>query len=339
VFETAPLWLWISFTVFVLGMLALDLGVFHRSAHAVSLKEAGMWSAVWIALSLVFNAIIYNFYGAEVGLQFLTGYLIEKSLSVDNIFVFVLIFSYFSVPAMYQHRVLFWGIFGALVMRAVMIATGAALLERFHWIIYIFGAFLVYTGIKMFKQEDEEIHPEDNPVVRLVTRYVPITRHYEGESFFTSVDGRRSGTLLLLVLVIVEVTDLIFAVDSIPAILAVTTDRFILYTSNVFAILGLRSFFFLLAGVVEKFHYLKIGLAIVLIFIGVKMLVVAAGIHIPIGISLAVVAVVLASSVVASLIWPQKADFDIEIDLPAGFNPPFDDSEVPEKVSQTVERR
>jgi tellurite resistance protein TerC len=213
------------------------------------------------------------------------------------------------------------------------------LIERFHWIIYIFGAFLIYTGIKMFTQEEKEIHPEQNPVVRIVTRYVPITRHYEGESFFTRVDGRLSGTLLLLVLVIVEVTDLVFAVDSIPAIFAVTRDRFILYTSNVFAVLGLRSFFFLLAGVVEKFHYLKIGLAIVLTFIGVKMLGGAVGVNIPIGISLVVVAVVLISAVAASLIWPQKADTDIEVDLPSGFYPRFDEPEAPEKVSETVERR
>jgi tellurite resistance protein TerC len=333
------IWLWVGFGAFILLMLSIDLGLFNRKAHTITYKEAVIWSSIWVSLAMIFAGIVFWHQGSVSGLEFLTGYLIELSLSVDNLFVFLLIFSYFKVPAKFQHRVLFWGVMGALVMRATMILIGAELVERFHWIIYIFGAFLVYTGIKMFKQEDEEIHPEDNPVVRLVTRYVPITRHYEGESFFTSVNGRRSGTLLLLVLVIVEVTDLIFAVDSIPAILAVTTDRFILYTSNVFAILGLRSFFFLLAGVVEKFHYLKIGLAIVLIFIGVKMLVVAAGIHIPIGISLAVVAVVLAGSVAASLIWPQKADFDIDIDLPPGFNPPFDDSEVPEKVSQTVERQ
>jgi tellurite resistance protein TerC len=313
VFETAPLWLWISFTVFVLGMLALDLGVFHRSAHAVSLKEAGMWSAVWIALSLVFNVIIYNFYGSEVGLQFLTGYLIEKSLSVDNIFVFVLIFSYFSVPAMYQHRVLFWGIFGALVMRAVMIATGAALLERFHWIIYIFGAFLIFTGIRMAFHKDEELHPESNPVVRLFKRIMPVTQEYHGQSFFVRHAGKLAATPLFVVLLLVESTDLVFALDSIPAIFAITQDPFIVYTSNVFAILGLRALYFLLAGVMDKFRYLKIGLSAVLVFVGAKMLAEAIHVEIPIGISLGVIAAVLTTSVLASL-WKSRQEAIQEIE-------------------------
>ena len=312
-FETAPLWLWISFTVFVLGMLALDLGVFHRSAHAVSLKEAGMWSAVWIALSLVFNVIIYNFYGSEVGLQFLTGYLIEKSLSVDNIFVFVLIFSYFSVPAMYQHRVLFWGIFGALVMRAVMIATGAALLERFHWIIYIFGAFLIFTGIRMAFHKDEELHPESNPVVRLFKRIMPVTQEYHGQSFFVRHAGKLAATPLFVVLLLVESTDLVFALDSIPAIFAITQDPFIVYTSNVFAILGLRALYFLLAGVMDKFRYLKIGLSAVLVFVGAKMLAEAIHVEIPIGISLGVIAAVLTTSVLASL-WKSRQEAIQEIE-------------------------
>jgi tellurite resistance protein TerC len=333
------IWLWVGFGAFILLMLSIDLGLFNRKAHSVTYREAAIWSSVWVTLAMIFAGIVFWHQGSVRGLEFLTGYLIELSLSVDNLFVFLLIFSYFKVPAKFQHRVLFWGVMGALVMRATMILVGAALIERFHWIIYIFGAFLIYTGIKMFTQEEKEIHPEQNPVVRIVTRYVPITRHYEGESFFTRVDGRLSGTLLLLVLVIVEVTDLVFAVDSIPAIFAVTRDRFILYTSNVFAVLGLRSFFFLLAGVVEKFHYLKIGLAIVLTFIGVKMLGGAVGVNIPIGISLVVVAVVLISAVAASLIWPQKADTDIEVDLPSGFYPRFDEPEAPEKVSETVERR
>ena len=333
------IWLWVGFGAFILLMLSIDLGLFNRKAHTITYREAAIWSSVWVTLALAFAGIVFWHQGHVRGLEFLTGYLIELSLSVDNLFVFLLIFAYFKVPAKFQHRVLFWGVMGALVMRATMILVGAALIERFHWIIYIFGAFLVYTGIRMFTQEDREVQPEKNPLVRLVTRYIPITRHYEGENFFTHVDGRLSGTLLLLVLVIVEVTDLVFAVDSIPAIFAVTTDRFILYTSNVFAILGLRSLFFLLAGVVEKFRYLKTGLAIVLTFIGVKMLVVAVGVHIPIGISLGVVAVVLAGSVAASLIWPQEGDGGIEIDLPPDFDPPFEDSEAPENVSETVERR
>jgi tellurite resistance protein TerC len=331
------IWLWVGFGAFILLMLSIDLGLFNRKAHSVTYREAAIWSSVWVTLAMVFAGIVFWHQGSVRGLEFLTGYLIELSLSVDNLFVFLLIFSYFKVPAKFQHRVLFWGVMGALVMRATMILVGAALIERFHWIIYIFGGFLVYTGIKMFTQEEKEIHPEDNPVVRLVTRFIPITHHYEGENFFTRVNGRRSGTLLLLVLVIVEVTDLVFAVDSIPAIFAITRDRFILYTSNVFAILGLRSLFFLLAGVVEKFHYLKIGLAIVLTFIGVKMLVGAVGLHIPIGISLVVVAVVLLGAVAASLIWPQKAALDIEVDLASGFYPRFDESGAPAKVSEKVD--
>jgi len=251
------------------------------------------------------------------------------SLSVDNLFVFLLIFSYFKVPARFQHRVLFWGVLGALIMRLTMIFIGAALINRFHWVIYIFGAFLIYTGIKMFKQEELELQPEDNPVVRFVTRYVPIDRHYDEQKFFTRRDGKLTGTLLLLVLVIVEVTDLVFAVDSIPAIFAITTNTFIVYTSNVFAILGLRSMYFLLAGVVEKFQYLKMGLAIVLTFIGAKMLVTAVGIHIPIKASLAFVGIVLLGSVAASLIWPKHSETGIEIDLPEDFDSPFEDEAAP----------
>src|SRR5918993_2530282 len=271
---------WIGFCLFVLLMLAIDLGVFNRKPHEVSYKDASIWSAVWVTLALIFAALLFGPLGWELfgearnqkALEFLTGYLIELSLSVDNLFVFVLIFSYFKVPAKYQHRVLFWGVMGALVMRITMIALGAALIERFHWIIYVFGVFLIYTGIKMMRQDETEVQPEDNPVVRFVTRYVPVTRTYDGEKFFTEVNGRRMGTLMLLVLITVEVTDLVFAVDSIPAIFGITTNTFIVYTSNVFAILGLRSLYFLLAGVVEKFHYLKIGLSIVLAFVGVKML-------------------------------------------------------------------
>jgi tellurite resistance protein TerC len=342
-------WAWVGFNVFILIMLFIDLGVFNRKAHAITYKEATIWSVVWMTLALLFGGGVFWHLGNQKGLEYITGYLIEKSLSVDNLFVILLIFSYFKVPSKYQHRVLFWGVLGALVMRAAMIFLGAALIRNFNWIIYIFGAFLIYTGIKMFRQEETEIHPEQNPVVRLVTRYVPMTNQYEGENFFTRVDGRRSGTLLLLVLIIVEVTDLIFAVDSIPAIFAITTDTFIVYTSNVFAILGLRSLYFLLAGVVEKFHYLKIGLAIVLTFIGAKMLIVSAGIHIPIGISLGIVAVVLLGSVAASLVWPRHIERDIDVDLPPDFGRPFEDventeqtdatEEAPAEMSETGERR
>jgi tellurite resistance protein TerC len=256
-------------------------------------------------MAMIFAGIVFWNQGRDRGLEFVTGYLIELSLSVDNLFVFLLIFSYFKVPSRYQHRVLFWGLLGALVFRLTMIFVGAALIMRFHWIIYIFGAFLVYTGLKMFRQEETSIQPEQNPIVRLVTRNIPITRHYEEEKFFTRQAGRRVGTLLLLVLVIVEVSDLVFAVDSIPAIFAVTTNTFIVYTSNVFAILGLRSMYFLLAGVVERFHHLKLGLAIVLTFIGLKMLIVMAGVEIPITISLAVVVTVLLVAITASLLWPK----------------------------------
>ena len=320
-------WLWIGFSVFILLMLSLDLGLLNRKAHTIKYREAAIWSAVWVTLASIFAGVVFYYQGTTRGLEFVTGYLIELSLSVDNLFVFLLVFSYFKVPAKYQHRVLFWGVMGALVMRLTMIFVGAALINRFHWIIYIFGAFLVYTGIKMFRQEELDLQPEDNPVVRLVTRYIPITHHYDEQKFFTRIDGKLTGTLLLLVLVIVEVTDLVFAVDSIPAIFAITTNTFIVYTSNVFAILGLRSMYFLLAGVVEKFQYLKMGLAIVLTFIGLKMLVVAVGIHVPIWISLVFVAVVLLSSVAASLLWPKDAEMDIDIDLPEDFDAPFEDDD------------
>jgi len=329
--------LWIGFSLFILFMLSLDLGLFNRRAHAIKYREAAIWSGVWITLAMVFAAIVFYYQGASRGLEFVTGYLIELSLSVDNLFVFLLIFSYFKVPSKYQHRVLFWGVLGALVMRLTMIFIGATLINRFHWIIYIFGAFLVYTGIKMFTQEDNDFQPEDNALVRFVTRVFPMTRTYDEKNFFTRIDGKLTGTLLLLVLVIVEVADLVFAVDSIPAIFAITTNAFIVYTSNVFAILGLRSMYFLLAGVVEKFHYLKIGLAIVLTFIGAKMLIVAVHINIPIWISLVFVAVVLLSSVIASLVWAKHADTNIEIDLPEDFDSPFEDEEI-EKESAEVQK-
>src|SRR5687768_5956117 len=316
-------WLWVGFSVFVLTMLSLDLGLFNRKAHTIKYKEAWIWSAVWVSLAMIFAALVFYYQGTQRGLEFVTGYLIELSLSVDNLFVFLLIFSYFKVPAQFQHRVLFWGVMGALVMRLTMIFIGAALINRFHWIIYIFGAFLVYTGIKMFRHEEVDINPEHNFLVRAVTRLFPITRHYDQEKFFTNVNGKRTGTLLLLVLMVVEVTDLVFAVDSIPAIFAITTNTFIVYTSNVFAILGLRSMYFLLAGVVEKFRYLRTGLAIVLTFIGVKMLLGAVSVHIPIQASLVFVALVLVGSVVASLLIPAPDDAPkIDVDLPPDFDFP-----------------
>lgn len=319
--------LWIGFSVFILFMLSLDLGLFNRKAHTITYREATIWSVVWISLATVFAAIVFWFQGTQRGLEFVTGYVIELSLSVDNLFVFLLIFSYFKVPARFQHRVLFWGVMGALIMRLTMIFIGAALINRFGWIIYIFGAFLVYTGIKMFTQKETDLQPEDNPLVKVVTRFIPVVRYYDEAHFFTRVNGRLTGTLLLLVLVIVEFTDLVFAVDSIPAIFAITTNTFIVYTSNVFAILGLRSMYFLLAGVVEKFHYLKMGLAVVLTFIGAKMLVVAFGVHIPIWISLIFVATVLLGSVGASLLWPKTEESEIDVDLPEGFDSPTQDGE------------
>jgi tellurite resistance protein TerC len=299
-------WLWIGFAVLIVFMLSLDLGLFNRRAHAIRYREAALWSVIWLTLATVFAGVVFLSQGATRGLEFVTGYLIELSLSVDNLFVFLLIFSYFKVPSRYQHRVLFWGLLGALVLRLTMISLGATLIHHFNWILYVFGAFLIYTGVNMFREENKDIQPEKNPIVRLVTRYIPITRNYHEEKFFTHVDGRKVGTLLLLVLVIVEVTDLVFAVDSIPAIFAVTTNTFIVYTSNVFAILGLRSMYFLLAGAIAKFHYLRLGLAFVLTFIGVKMLIVIGHVEIPIAISLAVVVTVLALSVAASLIWPKR---------------------------------
>ncbi len=274
-----PIWVWVTFFSVVLTAVAVDIGIVNRRSHAPSRRETLGWSAVWVSLALLFNVFIYwvvnRTYGVDAAFfkakEFLTGYLIELSLSIDNLFVFLLIFGYFKVPKKYQHRVLFWGIFMAMLMRMVMIFAGAELVESFHWIIYGFGAFLIYTGIKMFG-EDEAFEPEESAIVRLTTRFVRISKHYDKEKFFVVVDGKRTGTLLLLVLIVINVADLVFAVDSIPAIFGITTDRFIVYTSNIFAILGLRTFFFLLVDMAEKFHFLKYGLAFVLTFIGVKML-------------------------------------------------------------------
>lgn len=320
--------------------LFVDIGIVNRKSHAPTRKETITWSIVWVSLALAFNVFVYFQVGNHTGdwnvalgqaKLFLTGYLIELSLSVDNLFVFLLIFSFFKVPKKYQHRVLFWGIMGALLMRMIMIFAGAELVERFHWIIYIFGAFLIYTGLKMFKDTDEMFEPHESLMVRLATKYIRISKHYDGEKFFTVTDGVRTGTLLLLVLIVVEFTDLVFAVDSIPAIFGITTDKFIIYTSNIFAILGLRTFFFLLADMANRFHYLKYGLAFVLTFIGVKMLLplvahllvmamgsgdnspVAAFLlsyenkefdHIVINLSLGIVAGALALSILLSLIFP-----------------------------------
>jgi tellurite resistance protein TerC len=299
--ETSSIGLWVGFNLFVLAMLALDLGVFHRKAHEVSVREASIWSAVWVGLALVFNLGVWHFLGPQKGVEFLTGYLIEKSLSVDNIFVFALIFGYFAVPREYQHRVLFWGILGALVMRAIFIAAGAALIANFHWILYVFGAFLIVTGLKMAIVPAQGLEPEKNPVVKLVRRLMPVTDRYHGQKFFARENGVLAATPLFLVLALVETTDLIFAVDSIPAIFAVTSDPFIVYTSNVFAILGLRSLYFLLAGVMSKFEYLKLGLAAILVFVGTKMAIVDVY-KIPSPVSLGVVAAILAVAILASLV-------------------------------------
>ena len=304
--------LWVVFNLAVLFMLALDLGVFHREAHVVSIREASIWSVLWIGLALLFNVGIFFFWdrmvpgstysNADAALAFFTGYLIEKSLSVDNVFVFVLIFTYFAVPSKYQHRVLFWGVLGALLMRGILIAVGATLIKEFHWIIYLFGAFLVFTGIRMARHRNESMDPGKNPLLRLFRRIMPVTEEYEGDRFFVRRAGRLMATPLFLSLLMVEVTDLIFAVDSIPAIFAVTQEPFLVYTSNVFAILGLRSLYFVLAGMVHRFSYLKLGLSVILVFVGVKMLLVDSAFKIPTLASLVVVATILTLSVVASLL-------------------------------------
>ncbi len=298
---SGTIWLWVGFNIFVLAMLALDLGVFHRKAHALSLKEASIWSVVWITLAMVFNAGLYLFAGPEPALQFFTGYLIEKSLSVDNIFIFLLLFTYFKVPAAYQHRVLYWGILGALIMRGTLIAVGVALIESFHWIIYLFGAFLIFTGIRMGFHKEIEVHPENDLLLKFIRRFVPVTENYEHDRFFVRRAGQVMVTPLLLVLLVIDTTDLIFAVDSIPAVFAVTRDPFLVYTSNIFAILGLRSLYFVLAGIMEKFYYLKLGLSVILTFVGVKM-VLADVFSLPTALSLVVIAVVLTIAIVASIV-------------------------------------
>lgn len=306
--------LWIGFTAFVLVLLALDLGVFHRKTHEVSMREALGWSIVWIGLALGFMVAIGVWFGVERAEEFLAGFLIEKALAVDNLFVFAVIFSSFAVPPALQHRVLFWGILGALVMRALFIWLGAALLQQFHWVMYVFGGFLVLTGIKLLLQQEKELHPEQHPLVRLFKRLVPTVPDYHGTRFFLREKGRWYATPLLIVLLVIEGTDVVFAVDSIPAIFAVTSDPFIVYTSNIFAILGLRSLYFLLAGVIGKFHYLKVGLALVLAFVGVKMLLLDVY-KIPIEISLLVIITLLGGAVAASLLWPRSRPQAVKQDM------------------------
>ena len=322
---------WIAFTLFILCMLAIDLGLFHRTAHEVSVKEAGLWFAVWVTLAILFGGGMYFVEGPKAALEYFTGYLIEKALSVDNIFVFVVVLAYFRVPKNLQHRVLFWGVLGALVMRAGMIIGGTLLIQRFHWVIYVFGAFLVYTGIKMAFHSDEDIHPEGNPFIKVIQRFLPVTNRFHEDHFFVRSslieaefpDDEKSelkkfawtATPLFIVLVVIETTDVVFALDSIPAIFGVTLDPFIVYTSNIFAILGLRSMYFFLAGIIDKFHLLKIGLSFVLFFIGVKMLI-SGFFHIPILVSLIVVAAVIAGSIVASLAFPRAAKEELHLPEP-----------------------
>lgn len=296
---------WIGFHIIIFAMLALDLGVFHRKTHRLDIKESLIWSAVWISLALLFNLGIYILMGQTRALEFLTGYLIEKSLSVDNIFVFALIFGYFNIEPKYQHKILFWGIIGALIMRIALILLGVELMHRFHWIVYVFGAILIITGVKMAFQKDKKIHPEKNPVLRLLKRIMPFTTTYSGDRFFVKIDDKRMATTLFAVLVIVETTDLIFALDSIPAILAITNNTFIVYTSNVMAILGLRALYFALAGIIQKFRYLHYGLSAILVFVGAKMTL-SGAFKIPVEISLVVIAIILTGSITASMIFPAK---------------------------------
>lgn len=306
-----PIVLWTSFNVFVLGMLALDLGVFHRKSHSVGVREALIWTGVWISLAMIFNVFIYFYLNEEKAIEFFTGYLIEKSLSIDNIFVIIMIFSYFQVPQQYQHKVLFWGILGALVLRVIFILSGIELIHRFHWLIYIFGGFLVYTGIRMVLAGDVKFDPDKNPVVKLVRRTFPMTETFEGDRFFVKRDARTWATPLFLVVILIEATDLVFAVDSIPAILAISDDPFIVYTSNVFAILGLRSLYFALSGIEKYFHYLKFGLSMILVFVGVKMCI-SDFYKIPTGISLIAIVSVLAVSMTASIAFPRRDEKSVK---------------------------
>lgn len=298
---------WGVFGVLVVAMLYLDLAVVNRRNHEIRMKEAVLWTLFWIGLALLFNFAVYLAYGSHTALLFLTSYLLEKSLSVDNLFVFLLIFSYFNVPAVFHHKILFWGVLGALVTRAIFIACGVALIHRFSWILYIFGLILIWSGLQLFKGEKKEIAPEKNFVLRLFRRWVPVTNGYDHSGFFVKIDGRIWATPLMVVLLVIETTDVVFAVDSIPAIFGITLDPFIIYTSNVFAILGLRALYFALAGFMKMFRYLHYGLALILVFIGVKMLA-AEWIKIHVAVALGAILVILAAAVAASLIWPQKTD-------------------------------
>ncbi|MBI4666845.1 MAG: TerC family protein [Nitrospinae bacterium] len=302
---TGGIWPWIAFNVFVLAMLALDLGLLNKKAHEITIRESLMSSAGWISLALLFGAGLYFFRGQEDAVNFITGYLIEKSLSVDNLFVLLLIFSYFQVPGIYQHRVLFWGILGAIVLRLTFIIVGVALIKMFHWIIYIFGAFLIYSGVKMALHQESEIEPEKNPILRLFRKVMPIAPGFETGRFFLTKDGVRHATPLFVALLLIETSDVIFALDSIPAIFAVTLDPFIVYTSNIFAILGLRSLYFALAGLMKLFHYLHYGLSAILVFLGLKMIG-ESFLHIPVLAALGVIALVLTASITASLMFPAK---------------------------------
>lgn len=317
------LWIWIGFIVLIMALLALDLGVLHRKAHVIGIREAFGWTAMWVSVAMLFNVFVYFAYenhwlgiglhvghplsGREAALNFFTGYLVEESLSVDNIFVIALIFAYFHVPAMYQHRVLFWGIVGAIVFRGLMITAGTALINRFEWTIYLFGAVLIYAALRLLLSRHEHVEPEHNPLLRLARGVYPVTHEYHGPHFFTMIEGRRTMTPLMVVLLLVESTDILFAVDSVPAVFAITSDPFIVFTSNVFAILGLRSLFFALAGVMNKFRYIKISLVVVLMFVGVKMLL-AHHYPIPTSVSLGVIVACLAVGVAASVILPQRED-------------------------------
>lgn len=299
--------LWVVFNIFIVAMLVIDLMVFNRKPHEISIKESLIWTGIWIALATVFGIGLYFYMSPEASIDYFTGYLIEKSLSVDNIFVFLLIFTYFGVEAKYQHRVLFWGIFGALVFRLIFIFAGVALLEQYHWVIYIFGAFLIFTGIKLGLEKDKEIHPNKNPVLKLVRRFIPITKHFHGQQFIINRNGRIFATPLFVVLIVIETTDVVFALDSIPAIMAITRDTFIIYSANAFAILGLRALYFALSGVMRLFHYLHYGLAFILVFIGVKMLI-ESFFQIPTLVSLGVIITTLTGSVLMSVLHPKETE-------------------------------
>lgn len=300
-------YVWIGFIAFIILLLVIDLGVFHRKSHEVKIKEALIWTGVWILLALIFNYGVYVYMGKEKAVEFLAGYLIEKSLSIDNLFVFIMLFTFFDVKPQYQHKVLFWGIIGALIMRAIFIFSGVILISKFHWIIYIFGAFLVFTGIKMLVQKDEKVSPDKNPLVRLFKKLFPVSDTMHGDKFFVKINAKTVATPLFIVLLVVEFTDLIFAVDSIPAILAISNDSFIIFTSNVFAILGLRALYFALAGITKLFHYLKYALSAILVFVGIKMLIVDLY-KIPVTYSLFAIVAMLLIAILFSYILPKKED-------------------------------